>query len=450
MPAMRNHTLFLRGFCLTAICLSFLMTAVWADPAATVPQVTPAATSDTEIVPGEPESEPDPVITEAPPETPPAEMPATTPATTVLNSDGYPLVESFADGLPTVFRLNLLYNRYLTNYDYVLPKNGVGIRTGPGGSYDFIRKPATNEKMSLVDAVRGEYIAQYNSDLWYRIYWYDSTGIRTGYVYGPLVTVRHFELARKYQEALKLQQDLSAAKTLGYVNNYKNRRGVPPKLPGGVNDAFGNDFSQSAPGYSSLTDLKSFVYVQDGTLLVIIGQKSGYYQCRLPGTQTVYWIPQKYITLTTAMKGASQFVVIDRKQQNAAVFQKTATGWDLVSYQVVTTGARDKYRFPTPLGAFMAIEKKPKFEYLHDETQEVDGYAPYAVRFSGGAYLHGVPVTYKVDPLTGLRTDPGMIENLSTLGTVPRSHKCVRNTTSHAKFLNEWMTIGQSAVIVIE
>ncbi len=406
-----------------------------------------------EVTPVDAEEVTPPAVVEPtiPPATPPAPVPVQPAAPgIVLNTDGYPLVESFAANLPGDFTLNLLYQKYLTNYDYALPKSGVGIRTGPGGSFDFIRKPGTYEKMSLVDSVKGEMIAQYGSDLWYRIYWYDKSGIRTGYVYGPLIDVRHFDLARKIKEAKAVQADLAQAGTLGYVNNYKNKRGTPPKLPGGVNDSFGNDSSQSAPGYASLSNLKDFVYVQDGTLLLIIGKNAGYYHCRLPGKQTTYWVPQKYITISTSMKGATQYVVVDRKQQNSAVFQKTDSGWQLVSYQVVTTGARDQYRYPTPLGAFMAIEKKAKFLYLHDVTKEVDGYAPNVIRFSGGAYLHGVPVTFKKDAVTGKLVDPGEIEFLSTLGTVPRSHKCVRNYTSHAKFLHDWTKIGQTAVIVIE
>lgn len=460
---MKPTRAYLRQFSSFALifCLLFSSMGAWADtiptttssttpiPEATAPQST---TNNSEATP----LDLDPLIpetTEAPtqppavsPQTP---VPAPTP-TTALNTDGYPLVESFAANLPKDFTLNLQYQKYLTNYDYALPKSGVGIRTGPGGNFDLIRKPSTYEKMSLVDSVKGEYIAKYNSDLWYRIYWYDKTGIRTGYVYGPLIDVRHFDLARKFSELKAVQADLAAAGTIGYVNNYKNRRGAPPRLPGGVNDVFGNDYSQSAPGYTSLKDLKNFVYVQDGTLLLIIGQSQGYYQCRLPGKQTVYWIPQKYISTTTSMKNANQFVVVDRKQQNEAVFQQTASGWELISYQVVTTGARDKYRFPTPLGAFMAIEKKTKFDYLHDVTNEIDGYAPHVVRFSGGAYLHGVPVAYKKDPVTGQLKDPGQAEYLSTLGTIPRSHKCVRNYTSHAKFLYDWTKIGQTSVIVIE
>lgn len=439
-------------------CLLFSYAYTWADPTQPGASQDPVPASEAETdIGAEDLSETDGSETapeavqepQAPIQQVPAD-PAPPSPTVALNNDGYPLVQSFAPSLPDSFRLNLLYNRYLTNYDYALPKSGVGIRTGPGGAYDFIRTPGTYEKMSLVDSVRGEYLTPYNSDLWYRIYWYDKTGIRTGYVYGPLITVRSYDLSRKMAEAKAVQADLASAATIGYVNNYKNRRGVPPKLPGGGTDAFGNESSQSAPGYASLKDLTKFVYVQDGTLLLIIGQSGGYYQCRLPGKQTVYWIPQKYITLTTAMKQANQFIVVDRKQQNSAVFQKTPTGWELISYQVVTTGANDKYRFPTPLGAFMAVEKKPKFLYLHDITQEVDGYAPHAIRFSGGGYTHGVPVTFKKDPVTGQLVDPGMAENLATLGTIPRSHKCIRNTTSHALFLYEWAKIGQLAVIVIE
>jgi len=43
-----------------------------------------------------------------------------------------------------------------------------------------------------------------------------------------------------------------------------------------------------------------------------------------------------------------------------------------------------------------------------------------------------------------------MVEYSSTIGTTPRSHKCVRNYTSHAKYLWDWSEIGKTAVIVIE
>lgn len=64
--------------------------------------------------------------------------------------------------------------------------------------------------------------------------------------------------------------------------------------------------------------------------------------------------------------------------------------------------------------------------FLKDGSSALGGYAPYASRFTNGAYIHGVPVNV---PRTA------MIEYSWSLGTVPRSHMCVRNATSHAKFI---------------
>lgn len=378
----------------------------------------------------------------------------TTPAVTApvitYNNDGFPLIESYPPIIPDSVLFNLQYQKYLTNYDYGIPQKGAGIRKGPGGAYDFIRKPSLYEKISLVDTVHGEYIAAYDSDVWHQVYWYDKTGFRTGYIFGPLLDVRHYQFERKLNEAKTVQRDLASAGRIGFVDNYKNKKGIPPRLPGGVDDAFGNNPGQSAPGYSSPTDLTDFIYIQDGTLLIIIGENDKYYQCRLPGKDTVYWTPKKYITISSTMNNVNQFIVIDRTQQNATVFQKLENRWELISYQAISTGARDKYRYPTPLGAFMAIERRTKFNYVNDITQEIEGYCPHVIRFTAGAYIHGVPVTYKKDPETGALTDPGKIENLLSLGTYPRTHKCVRTTTSHAKFLYDWVDIGHAAFVVIE
>ena len=48
------------------------------------------------------------------------------------------------------------------------------------------------------------------------------------------------------------------------------------------------------------------------------------------------------------------------------------------------------------------------------------------------------------------RIDPGHIEYSGSLGTIPLSHKCVRNITSHAKFLHDWVVIGEASVVVID
>jgi hypothetical protein len=102
----------------------------------------------------------------------------------------------------------------------------------------------------------------------------------------------------------------------------------------------------------------------------------------------------------------------------------------------------------SPWRAFKALEKKDQFLYLKDGSDEIAGYAPYALRFSGGAYIHGVPVDYEI--IDGQKKDPGIQEYLHTIGTFPRSHMCVRNYTSHAKFISDWMDTKTGAVIIIE
>ena len=79
--------------------------------------------------------------------------------------------------------------------------------------------------------------------------------------------------------------------------------------------------------------------------------------------------------------------------------------------------------------------------YYKDGTTNIEGYAPYASRFTNGAYIHGVPVN---------NVKGKIIEYSSTLGTTPRSHMCVRNASSHSKYIFGWAKPLKSLVIVID
>jgi hypothetical protein len=140
--------------------------------------------------------------------------------------------------------------------------------------------------------------------------------------------------------------------------------------------------------------------------------------------QKIYYVPNKYVIMPAAISEIKKAVVIDRANQNEAVFEKIGAEWKVISYTLATTGKTGKYHQPTPLGYYYAIEKRERFYYYEDGTTKIQGYAPYAIRFAGGAYLHGVPVNYKFKS-DGGRIDPGKVEYSKTLGTVPLSHKCV-------------------------
>ena len=86
-------------------------------------------------------------------------------------------------------------------------------------------------------------------------------------------------------------------------------------------------------------------------------------------------------------------------------------------------------------------EKKVKMVFLKDGSKETGGYAPYASRFTDGAYIHGVPVN---------APRKTQIEYSPSFGTTPRSHMCVRNATSHAKFIYDWAPVNETIIFVLE
>ncbi|MFQ6929102.1 MAG: L,D-transpeptidase [Parabacteroides merdae] len=55
--------------------------------------------------------------------------------------------------------------------------------------------------------------------------------------------------------------------------------------------------------------------------------------------------------------------------------------------------------------------------------------------------IHGVPVN---------APRKSLIEYSPTLGTTPRSHMCVRNATSHAKFVYDWAPVNETIVFVFD
>jgi lipoprotein-anchoring transpeptidase ErfK/SrfK len=234
-----------------------------------------------------------------------------------------------------------------------------------------------------------------------------------------------------------------------YVDNYKNQNGYAPYYHGQTVDAAGTRQSASAPGYADLSDKNEFVYIPDGTLVRVIEEASDFTKVSLVEDGSEYFVPSKYVRTEHYLTDLNKAIAVDVSNQNIAVFEKRPEGWTVVSYSLATTGKVGKYHQPTPLGYFYAIEKRERFYYVKDGTNEIEGYAPYAVRFTAGAYIHGVAAAYQYSG-DGTRIDPGIQEFSSTIGTVPLSHKCVRNYTSHAKFIYDWYVQGETIVVVID
>ena len=302
---------------------------------------------------------------------------------------------------------------------------------------------------------------------------YDKYLISAPYTYDIDGEERSFQFV-KMREAIEVaDQAMLDGKILTYVDNYKNRNGYAPYYNGASTDKNGNNRSASVPGYYNKENLDDFTYISDGTLVEIMEENDDYKKVFIVGekigsieknTDTasdsaldqedqgvipIYYVPSKYVPTDDPITSLEKVIAVDRKNQNIVAFEKEEGEWKIVSYSLATTGKQGKYHQVTPLGYYYAIEKRERFYYLKDGTNTIEGYAPYAVRFSAGAYIHGVSTSYRYTE-DGRRIDGGIQEFSNSIGTVPLSHKCVRNYTSHAKFIYDWYEHGKTIVIVIE
>lgn len=393
----------------------------------------------------------------------------------VYNTDGHELVASHNTSLPEGLELNLKYDKYLVGNDYVVLIHGpVNIRKGPSTDYSVIRRGYTNDKYKLIETVKGQYYGSFGTNDWHKIMFYSKGKERYGYVFGSIVSVRQYRFENAYNKILEMDQ-MVHGENIAHISNLRSHRGYAPLYKGKYKEDDRNVLRyQSAPGYFEPSVDADFRYLQDGRLLRVDGYDEMFYHVTTFDTKELYYVPKKYVSFDRQLVNLTQIIVVDLENQNEIAFEKNEGKWQVVSYSYATSGTLSEHKEPTDPGVYKAILKKDKFLYLDDETKEIAGYAPYAIRFNGGAFIHGFPVNFRLIKETIVeqeeilddegnviqeavtteiivdREDPGHIEYSSTLGTVPLSHKCIRNVTSHAKFLYDWVRIGEAVVIIEE
>ena len=238
------------------------------------------------------------------------------------------------------------------------------------------------------------------------------------------------------------------AKEFGALSNYKNRNGRAPLSDSSrkdayraIEDKYGVKRDQSVPFYKTGNWEVPERYGRDGALVSVIRDSAGFLLVTPSSFGGEWWVPEKYVD---RLGGADfrKLIFIDRTNQNLATLEQGDSTWLVRSMNPRTTGLhRPPYKRETPPGVYVIRRKLEAMPFLRDGSIEPGGFAPWASRFSGGAYLHGVPVNYP---------DSVVLEYSGTLGTTPRSHMCVRNATSHAKFIYDWAPISEALVIVFD
>lgn len=278
---------------------------------------------------------------------------------------------------------------------------------------------------------------------------YDKHTLADDYPYKD--TIRQFQW-EKIRERLRLLEAIQKESTQwAILQNYKNLNGEAPLVRTyrrnsykRIADTLGIERYQGIPFYLPKDTLTPERYGQDGTLVRWIGATEGtkFAKIETVDNPSVWMVPNKYLKLLPDTVSFHKTIFVDRKNQNITTLQQDGDKWLVRSMNPATTGQhKPPYAQETPLGIFMIQEKKSKMIYLADGSKETGGFAPYASRFTNGGYIHGVPVNA---PRTAL------IEYSPSLGTTPRSHMCVRNATSHAKFVYDWAPTNEAVVFVFD
>lgn len=278
---------------------------------------------------------------------------------------------------------------------------------------------------------------------------YDKYTLEDKYPYKD--TTRTFKWEQIKEHLAYLENIQQKDTQWGILQNYGNKNGESPLIRNWkrneykrVSDTLGVERYQSVTLYLPEDSITGERYGRDGSLVKILENDttSGFIRIATIGFEGEWLVTRKYVRLLSDTVIFRKAIFVDRGDENIATLEKADSKWLVRSMNPATTGLhRPPYQQETPLGMFVLQEKKYKMYYLVDGTSNIAGFAPHASRFTNGGYIHGIPVN---KPRTSF------IEYSASLGTTPRSHMCVRNATSHAKFIYEWAPLEATIIFVIE
>lgn len=334
-------------------------------------------------------------------------------------------------------------------YDNEIPKGIVINEKYQGGhpkvlDYVFVRSRIAN--LRDLPSTNGKIIGKYSYDtklkaikkvLYYGNSWFyveDSKG-KKGYISANVVRKRTFRFQKALDKINELETFIKKENSLGrevvstnsYVPNPNNKDFKRRK------DRYGTSLDQSSIG--RVVGTNEMIYIPDRSILSIIQKNETTSKVKVAS------IPETLIVSNSSLsrnpkiqQNFSKVVAIDISNQNMIVFEKNNGGeWEVISYVYSKTGIESQLGFETPKGFFIAPMVKYIMPY-NGETGKRQGYARYAMRFSGGGYLHGTPINYSEE----INKEFFMKQKEKTLGTFTGTRKCIRTTEEHAKFLFDW------------
>ena len=349
-----------------------------------------------------------------------------------INSS-YSYIKQYFGKRPENLTFNFGYDKHSPRDmdEFVFIKTATSIRKEPNSNAKVIKSATYSQKYKTKGIVKTN--VGNKSDEWYEVF-FDN---QLGYISKSAVEKREFDwndMMKKVDKTNKfIKEAVSANKKIYVLDDY-----VP--LGGGESgkrDKFGNRANQSEFGYIDKS-FKDYINIPDRTIMVVEEENDKYVKVKIDAYDNgVYYLKpssKKYLKEAGISGEVSRFIYVDRASQNEMIIEKSGNGWNVVTSSFVTTGKDAGNSFATPYGTFLIAYSKPVMSYTGSGGGVV-GDAKYAVRFSGGGYMHGIPSVFEPKNTREQRK----AATAKKIGTYPESHKCIRHYDDQIKFIYEWL-----------
>jgi len=344
----------------------------------------------------------------------------------------YSYVKEFNAQRPKNLTFSFQYDKHSPKEmdEFVFVKTPTSIRKEPNSNAKAIKSAAYSHKYRTTGIVKTN---TGKSDEWYEVF-FDN---QLGYIPKSAVEKREFDwndMMRKVDKTNKfIKEAVSANKKIYVLDDY-----VP--LGGGESgkrDKFGNRANQSEFGYTDKS-FKDYINIPDRTIMVVEEENDKYVKVKIDAYDngTYYLKPstRRFLKDAGITSEITRFIYVDRASQNEMIIEKNGNSWNVVTSSFVTTGKDAGNSFATPYGTFLIAYSKPVMSYT-GSGGDVVGDARYAVRFSGGGYMHGIPSVFEPKNTREQRK----AATAKKIGTYPESHKCIRHYDDQIKFIYDWL-----------
>lgn len=345
-----------------------------------------------------------------------------------MNNKDVEIIASYDNKVPSEVPMNLKYSTHPDVYDYVfITSRSANLRTTPETTSDanIIGKYTYDSKLKILKKIK------YQGNFWY--YAQAENGTK-GYIAASVAAKRNFRFQMALDKIHDFENFVNKSIDDGYKMASTNTYSPNPNHENlsWERDKYGTSIDQNMIGTA---DNGEKIIIPDRSVIKIVKDMGDSVKIKALSIPEELTVPKsKITTYPNIKKGFKKVIAIDLQNQNFIVFEKINSEWKVISYVYSKTGIDSQLGFETPKGFFTVPTVKYVMAY-NDENGQKQGSARFAVRFSGGGYIHGTPINEQEE----VNREFFMRQKEFTLGTTTGTRKCVRTTEGHAKFLFDWL-----------